>query len=333
MGDHAPQRGRRWAIMLKMAPSDETRERSPPHGFELSAADERLLRAPIPAPALEWAAAAVGPGARVREARALAGGTSSAVHELSVDDAGGHRHELVLRRFVRLDWLAEVPDLAEREATALRLLEAGRLPTPRLVAVDPNGAAAGVPAVLMTRLPGQVVWDPPVVEEFLRALAEPLPAVHATTIAAGTSVPEYRPYRLEMHRAPAWASRPEVWVRAIDVVEGPAPEGDRAFIHRDYHPGNVLWLAGQVSGLVDWVNASIGSPWADVGHCRVNIASELGQEAAERFLALYRTASGRNDEYHPYWDISAAIGGLDESADEQPSQSDENFLATAVARL
>ncbi len=269
----------------------------------------------------------------MRQSRALAGGTSSPVHALSIEDAGGHIHELVLRRFVRLDWLAQEPDLAQREATALRLLNGAGLPTPQLVAVAPDGATVGAPAVLMTRLPGQIEWDPPEVEEFLRALAEPLPAMHATAIPAGVSVPGYRPYGLEMHRAPVWASRPDVWLRAIEVVDGPVPEGDRVFIHRDYHPGNVLWLAGRVSGLVDWVNASVGSPWADVGHCRVNIASELGQDAAERFLAAYRVVSGRSDDYHPYWDISAAIGGLDESADLHPSPADEAFLTAAVARL
>jgi aminoglycoside phosphotransferase (APT) family kinase protein len=316
-----------------MPSSGESREREPPHGFELSRADELPLRGPVPTAALTWAAAAIGSGARVRQSQALAGGASSAVHGLSVEEAGGRTHELVLRRFVRLEWLAEEPDLAEREATALRLLSRAGLPTPRLVAVDPDGATVGAPAVLMTRLPGHIEWDPPVVEEFLRALVEPLPAIHATAIPAGVSVPDYRPYRLEMHRAPVWASRPDVWLRAIEVVQGPVPEGERAFIHRDYHPGNVLWRAGQVSGLVDWVNASVGSPWADVGHFRVNIASELGQEAADGFLARYRIVSGRSDEYNPYWDISAAIGGIDETADAHPSPADEAFLTAAVARL
>jgi aminoglycoside phosphotransferase (APT) family kinase protein len=283
----------RRAIILGMTSSYGSREREPPHGFELSSADERLLRGPVPTAALAWAAAAI----------------------------------------VRLDWLAEEPDLAVREATALRLLEGGGLPTPRALAVDPDGAAAGAPAVLMTRLPGRIEWDPPLVERFLRALAEPLPAVHATAIPASVWVPEYRPYRLEMHRAPAWAARPDVWLRAIEALEGAPPESDHVFIHRDYHPGNVLWLGGRVTGLVDWVNASVGSPWADIGHCRVNIASELGQEAADRFLALYRSVSGRSDDYHPYWDVTAAIGGLDESADAEPSPADERFLIAAVARL
>jgi aminoglycoside phosphotransferase (APT) family kinase protein len=292
------------------------------------------LRGPVPAAALRWVAASVGADARVFGFRALAGGTSSAVHAVRVDLGASRLLELVLRRFVRLDWLAEEPDLALREAVALEVLAEVDLPTPRLVAVDLDGSVAGEPSVLMTRLPGRVEWDPPAVESFLRALATPLPVIHSVSVPRGAPLPDYGPYPLRMHRPPVWASRPDIWERAISLLEGSPPSDDaRGFIHRDYHPGNVLWEGARVTGIVDWVNASIGSAWADVGHCRVNIASELGQKAADRFLDLYREVSGRTDDYHPYWDISAAIGGLDEDADAEPSPEDELFLAAAVARL
>ena len=316
--------------MTQLSEPDERRSH---HGFELSPADEALLRGPVPAQALRWVGESLGPSARVLATEALAGGTSSAVHALRVDTGGSRVRELVLRRFVRADWLAEEPDTATREAEALELLADVGLPTPRLVAVDPDGSHAGAPSVLMTRLAGRVEWEPPVVEEFLRALAEPLPVVHSVRVAAGGALPYYRPYPLRMRRPPAWAGRPDVWERAFDVLDAESPKQELLFVHRDYHPGNVLWEGGRVSGIVDWVNASVGSPWADVGHCRVNIASELGQQAADRFLDLYRAVSGSTDDYHPYWDISAAIGGLDEDADDQPSPADERFLAAAVARL
>ena len=316
-----------------MTQLSEPDERGSHHGFELNPADEALLRGPVPARALRWVAESLGPSARVVGSEALAGGTSSAVHSLRVDTGGSHPLELVLRRFVRLDWLAEEPDTATREAQALSLLADVDLPTPRLVAVDPDGSAAGAPSVLMSRLTGRVEWDPKGVEEFLRALAEPLPVIHSVRVAAGVAVPDYRPYPLRIRRPPAWAGRADVWERAFGVVDSAPPGEERLFVHRDYHPGNVLWEGGRVSGIVDWVNASIGSPWADVGHCRVNIASELGQQAADRFLDLYRAVSGRTDDYDPYWDISAAIGGLDEDVDDEPSPADDRFLAAAVARL
>ena len=319
---------------VSMAGYDRAGAREDFHGLNLSPGEELLLRGAVPERALRWAAAAAGGvGARVRCSQALVGGTSSAVHALTVDGDGGRVHELVLRRFVRADWLAEEPDVAEREAAALMLLADRGLPTPRLVAVDPDGAAVGVPAVLMTRLSGRIDWDPPELGPFLRRLVDPLPTIHATPLPAATVLPDYRPYALKLRRAPVWAARPDVWLRAFELLDAPPPSSERAVIHRDYHPGNVLWRGGRVSGVVDWVNTSVGCPWADVGHCRVNLASEFGQPAAERLLELYRVAAGRGDDYHPYWDVAAAVGGLDDDVDDVLSPADESFLIAAVARL
>ena len=113
---------------------------SPPYGFALPPEEERLLRGRPPEEALAWVARAVGPGARVVAVEPLAGGASSAVHGVVLEDAGGRRRDLVLRRFVRADWLAEEPDLAVREARALELVAGWGLPVPALVAVDPDGA-------------------------------------------------------------------------------------------------------------------------------------------------------------------------------------------------
>ena len=268
-----------------------------------------------------------------RSCRALAGGTSSAVHAVDVTDAVGRRHRLVLRRFVRLDWLAEEPDLAVHEAAALAAVARSPVPTPALVASDPDGARVGVPAILMTMLEGQIDWDPPALDEFLRRLATALELIHRIPAPANASLPAYGPYAPQIDRPPAWATKPEVWLRAIELVQGPVPSAERSLIHRDYHPGNVLWSDRRVSGVVDWVNASIGSPWADVGHCRVNLAGRFGQPAAERFLELYREVSGRDDDYHPFWDAEGPIGGLDESSDDAPEPAKERFLEAAISRL
>ena len=107
------------------------------------------------------------------------------------------------------------------------------------------------------------------------------------------------------------------------------PAHERRFIHRDHHPGNVLWQRGAVSGVVDWANASVGSPDADVGHCRLNLAGTLGLGAADRFLELHRGLTDRG-AYDPYWDVVAALGGHDE---EVFTPTDERFLARALARL
>ncbi len=37
-----------------------------------------------------------------------------------------------------------------------------------------------------------------------------------------------------------------------------------AILHLDFHPANVLVHAGRVTGVIDWANASVGDPRADV---------------------------------------------------------------------
>lgn len=306
---------------------------APIHGFNLSPEEHRMLRGAPPREALEWAASAVAPDARVTSVHPLAGGKSSAVHVLEIETERGVTHELVLRRFVRADWLAEEPDLAVREVAALELLRGSPVPAPDLVAVDPWGKVSGAPSTLMTRLPGRIEWDPADLDTFLRRLSAPLPAIHAISVPADAHIPPYAPYPLQMRRPPRWAAQPDVWLRAIEIHAGSAPTEERRFIHRDYHPGNVLWSQGAVCGIVDWVNASLGSPEADVGHCRLNLAHRFGREAADRFLNLYQSLTGRRS-YHPYWDIVAAVGGLDESRDDGPkAPQEERFLANAISAL
>jgi aminoglycoside phosphotransferase (APT) family kinase protein len=307
----SPSRARRRAEL-----SDAERARL--HGYELAPAERRLLRSDPPARALAWCADVT--GSPVAAFRALDGGTSSAVH--AVDLADGRA--LVLRRFVRAEWLAEEPGVAHREAAALAALEACALPTPALVAVDPDGAQAGDPAVLMTRLPGDVVWTPEDLDPFLRGLAALLPAIHATPVAPG--IPAYANYALESFRPPPWTARPSVWERAFAVFDAPLPAGAPVLVHRDFHPGNVLWTVGAVTGVVDWVNASVGVREADIGYCRVNLAGVLGIAAADRFLALC-DAPG----YDPYWDIVAALGGFDDDTLARWTPVEEEFLARAVA--
>ena len=105
-------------------------------------------------------------------ARAPRGGMSSAVHLLTVQDDGGQQRQAVVRRYVRPELNPDEPDIAEREARALRAAGPMGVPTPDLLTIDPTGAGAGVPAVLMSRLPGRVDWWPSDANRWLRPLAE-----------------------------------------------------------------------------------------------------------------------------------------------------------------
>jgi aminoglycoside phosphotransferase (APT) family kinase protein len=306
------------------------------HGFDDDEATRRLLRSRPPRGALAWAERAL--GGTVTAARPLRGGSASAVHLLTVRCGGGAVERVVLRRYVRPELNVGEPDIAEREARALRFvsdLDLGvGVATPWLLAVDATGAEAGVPAVLMSRLAGRVDWSPPDVDRWLERLAGLLPAVHAAPLPPAGVIRPFAPYRQDSYQPPGWARWPAIWTRAIELFHQPSPDaaGPGVFIHRDFHPGNVLWRRGRVTGVVDWASASIGPACVDVGHCRGNLY-QYGLEVADRFTAVWERRTGAS--YHPWADVVTIIGSLDDLRDE-PQHSRflvEDALARAVAEL
>jgi aminoglycoside phosphotransferase (APT) family kinase protein len=307
-----------------------TAGRSPAHGFCDDEATRRLLRSRPPRQALAWAAACL--GGPVISARALRGGMSSAVHLLVIQDGAGQRGQAVLRRYVRPETTTDEPGIAGREARALRAASSAGVPTPALLAVDPAGTGAGVPAVLMSRLPGRIDWWPSDTGRWLRELAGVLPAIHAAPLPPAGLTEPFTACPPASYQPPGWARYPRVWERAAEISQGPAPGLPLALVHGDFHPGNVLWRRGEVSGVVDWQAARAGPAVTDVAHCRVNLLT-LGADAAQRFTAWWQQAS--SDTYHPWADVVTIIGFLDDLRDDPGSERllIEDMLARAVADL
>ncbi len=256
----------------------------------------------------------------------LRGGTSSAMYSLDV--AGAAASKLVLRCHVRPELQDELPGAVLHEAAALRTAAAIDLPTPRLVASDETGAAAGVPVVLMTWLPGRVVWDPKGLTHWLVRLADVLPAIHDAAIAA-VDVGQYANYAQASYEPPAWATNRLVWERAIEIFHGPVLETERCFVHRDFHPGNVLWQRSHVSGVIDWASACVGPPSVDIGHCRANFLG-YAPNFADLYTQFAEEATGRS--FHRWADIAALIGMLDGLRSHPPPPAGRRAIELAIDR-
>ena len=106
---------------------------------------------------------------------------------------------------------------------------------------------------------------------------------------------------------PAWSRVPRLWARAIKLAQEPPPPAPPCFIHRDYHPNNVLWQNGRVSGIVDWPNACRGVAGVDVAWCRQNLMFLYGVPAADGFLQAYECLAGSVFSYHLHWDLLALL--------------------------
>jgi aminoglycoside phosphotransferase (APT) family kinase protein len=209
-----------------------------------------------------------------------------------------------LRLFTNGDWLDREPDLAEHEAAALTHAARARVPVPTLIA-HAGAAETGVPALLMTRLPGTVDLRPRRRRVWLASLAEALAAIHATDV--GDFRWQYSSWNTHREAAmPAWLADSTLWSGVLGLAARRPTEYRPTFLHRDYHPTNVLWADARVSGVVDWVNACRGPAGVDVAHCRLNLALMYGVHHADDFLHAYIAAVGGYD-HDPYWDVDDAM--------------------------
>ena len=294
---------------------------------------------PIAAPTAAWVEAQV--GVRLVGATPLVGGMSSEVHRCWFSDGS----TLVVRHISNAGWLAREPDLIRHEAAALDLLAETDVPAPRHVASDP---AAGL--LLMTLLPGTVISDAAPVRDRAGALGEAAASVAAVPLPPGHGLDAWRPWAPADPTPPPWGDL-ALWRQAIRAYARIAPSADEtpdvvALLHRDLHPLNVLWDDGTVVGIVDWVNACVGHPHAELGHCRWNLAVLDGIDAADAFLAAYlaRTDFG---PYDPRWDLAAVVSllpgpigtsgwqavGRDDLTTDVVTDRTEAILADSLARI
>lgn len=252
--------------------------------------------------AQEWLAQATGSTPEYLDIRQMQGSTSSSIF-LVQDKTAVQR--FVLRVVDNKGWLAEEPDLIEHEAAALLEVQRAGFRAPHLVAHSSEDVGFGFPVLVMSFVEGQIDLHPENFPVWLDNLAKELATVHHhNNPAFGWQ------YRSWVNRGslavPNWTTHPHLWEQAMERVLAPAPPFHPTFIHRDYHPMNVLWQNGAVSGVVDWINACQGPAGVDVAHCRSNLVLMYGIAAADHFLSTYcRIADGFT--YDPYWDLESIL--------------------------
>jgi aminoglycoside phosphotransferase (APT) family kinase protein len=237
----------------------------------------------------------------VVEVAELSGGMTSTMLALSC--RSGERS--VLRLMTNEPWRTHGADLTRRERAAQVDLMATPVPAPVSLGLDAEGAATGVSAHLMSRLPGAPAahLDPPRVS----AMAEMLALVHE--VRPAEPFREFQSWAWEAKWVvPTWTRHPDAWARAFDVLAEAAPAYEPTFLHRDFSHRNLLWVDGTISGVVDWVETSTGPAWLDAAHAATNLVVACGPEPAASFLNAYAATTGTRPER--YWLVMDVVGFL-----------------------
>jgi len=88
----------------------------------------------------------------------------------------------------------------------------------------------------------------------------------------------------------------------------PLPKRNKSvLVHGDFWPGNILWKDGRLAAVIDWEDAELGDPLADVANTRLEILWAFGFDAMNSFTSHYRSTASIDFNDLPYWDLCAAL--------------------------
>lgn len=237
------------------------------------------------------------------------------------------------------------------EVAALRHAARADLPVPEVLGHD-DGTASGFALVLTALLPGSSRIPVRPDASRLRALGAIAARISAVAAEPSHALPgrsgpiaDFPWARLRQERGAS-----AILMQAETAVASTRPEDTRtALTHGDLWYGNTLWDDnGDLTAVLDWDAAGIGSPGIDLGSLRLDAALCYGQDAVTEVLSGWEHEAGRPAPDVPYWDAVAALATPPDMAWVAPTIADqgrpdltgdllaerrESFLQAALNRL
>jgi aminoglycoside phosphotransferase (APT) family kinase protein len=253
------------------------------------------------------------PGSRLLRHWTLTGGISAVVTALEIERADGERQRLVVRQHGAAD-RAKNPQIARDEFRLLEILQAAGVPVPAPIYVEASGEVFETPAIVVAFVEGSTDAAPSDIDDLTEQLAAQLArihrvdgAVHDLSFLSDKDARmrrglERRPERLdESIREGEIRDALEAAVRRLPRRSPPT------LLHGDYWPGNILWRDGVVEAVIDWEDAALGDPLADVSITRLEMLWAHGREAMDAFTLAYHKQMPLEMAHLPFWDLCAAL--------------------------
>jgi aminoglycoside phosphotransferase (APT) family kinase protein len=163
----------------------------------------------------------------------------------------------------------------ERECRVMELAQAAGLPVPRIVA---SGNWTNYPVLLMTWCSGR-----PLAEELKRRPWRVWALGHA-----------FGQLQARLHSIPGDPHLGQTWIswknndfalaQALQRQTHAAP----ALLHLDYHLGNVIVDNGKMTGIIDWANAQVGDPRADLARTLSILRVEPWHKQTSPVMTVFR---------------------------------------------
>jgi aminoglycoside phosphotransferase (APT) family kinase protein len=242
----------------------------------------------------------------------LKGGLSAQVTALEIERPGGQTKKMIIRQHGQVD-LKHNRQVAADEFKLLQLLHSVGLATPTPYHLDQSGEIFSTPYVVIEYIEGKPEFAPAHLPDFILQLATHLSRIHQVD---GSKLDLSFLPKLEQRYAEKLRERPTNVDESLDeghlrdTLEAvwPLPERNHSvLLHGDFWPGNLLWKDGQLVAVIDWEDAALGDPLADVANSRLEILWAFGIDAMQSFTHQYQSMTTIDFTNLPYWDLCAAL--------------------------
>ena len=287
----------------------------------------------------------IDPQAKLLRVWSLPGGVSAQVTAFEIQRPGGQTQKLVLRQHGAID-RTHNPRIAADEFRLLQRLSAQGLPVPQPIYLDKSGEIFPAPYLVQAFIDGAPQFAPPDMADFTCQLAAVLARIHQCSTAGLDFLPQQSQRvaaRLSDPRAESDLAPDEARLRAaLQAVWPLTAVNAPVLLHGDFWPGNLLWQADDLAAIIDWEDAALGDPLADLANARLEILWAFGEAAMRDFTRRYQALMSGLDLAHlPYWDLSAALRplaelshwGLDPAVEQRMRDQLIAFITQALHKL
>jgi aminoglycoside phosphotransferase (APT) family kinase protein len=254
----------------------------------------------------------IDPQSKLLRAWELQGGVSAQVTALEIERPDGQTKKMIIRRHGAVD-LQQNPQIAADEFKLLQITKSAGLATPAPYYVDLSGEIFPNPYIVIEYIDGKPEFALDTITDLIPQLAMHLARIHA--VDCSNLDLSFLP-KQEKRSAKKLSERPTQLDESLgegrirDFLESIWPlsqENASVLLHGDFWPGNILWRDIRLRAIIDWEDAALGDPLADVANTRLEILWAFGIDAMQSFTQRYRSMTTIDFTNLPFWDLFAAL--------------------------
>src|SRR5687768_12367052 len=243
----------------------------------------------------------------------LKGGVSAQVTALEIEHPNAQTQNLVVRQHGPTD-LSHNPNIAADEFKLLQILQSHHVPVPTPYYLDQSNEIFPTPCLVLEYIEGETEFAPANLPDFLLQLATHLRAIHkiAPSIEDLSFLPQQQDiYTRRLTQRPAnldESLQESLLVRDTLQSVWPLPHPTKpVLLHGDSWPGNTHWTDNRLVTIIDWEDAALGDPLADLANTRLEIVWAFGIDAMLNFTHLYKSLTSIDFTNRPYYDLCVAL--------------------------